>query len=240
MEGSENGDRRRYALIVTGDKGHIGDREASGTRRGGRESGRAGSGQGETLSSWPLMALSLQRTAGNQAVCRMLQRGKGGGKKAEREAADKARRKAQQQVREASAAAAMKQKLDAGQAKREAAAAEAARNAERAKQKAARVREIAVSWRAEIGGAVDQVKALRREKLNEGWGEDRVMGINAGSNPGSAPIPGGTKNPITFTVPRNEFGITKADVSTSIPGFDSSDSGLFKFRMAEGIFIHGQ
>jgi membrane protein involved in colicin uptake len=167
-------------------------------------------------------------------------KGKGGGTKAEKEAADKARRKAQQQVKEASSGAAMKEKLAAGQAKREAAAAEAVKSNERARQKAAKVREIAAIWRADIGVAVDQVKALRRAKRNEGWDEDRVMGINAGTNPGAPSIPGGTNNPITFTVPRNEFGITKADVSTSIAGFDSSDSGLFKFRMADGIFIHGQ
>jgi membrane protein involved in colicin uptake len=222
----------------------MGDRDASAARRSGSLESGSAPGQDAAVSEWARMALSLQRSAGNQAVAAMVQRkngkGKGGGTKAEKEAADKARRKAQQQVREASSGAAMKEKLTAGQAKREAAAAEAAKSSERAKQKAAKVREIAASWRADIGAAVDQVKALRHAKRQAGWDEDRVMRINAGTNAGAPSIPGGTNNPITFTVPRNDFGITKADVSTSIAGFDSSDSGLFKFRMADGIFIHGQ
>jgi hypothetical protein len=226
--------------VMTADREHRVDRDASGRRSGSLEPAPSG----ETLSDWAGMALSLQRSAGNHAVSALLQRkngkGKGGGTKAEREAADKARRKAQQQAKEASSGAAMKEKMAAGQAKREAAAAEAVKNEEKARKKAAKVREIAASWRADISAAVDQVKALRREKRNAGWSEEDVLRINAGTNPGAPAIPGGTSNPITFTVPRNEYDIKKADVSTSIAEFDSSDSGLFKFRMPGGIFIHGQ
>lgn len=214
--------------------------EEQAARRG---AGRDDSGR-EPVPERARVALSLQRSAGNRAVSALLVQRKngkkGGGTKAEREAADKQRRKQQQQQREASSAAAMNERIEAGRGRREAAAAESVRQAERSRQKAAKVAEIATTWRADINAAVAQVQALRREKRDAGWTEDRIAGINAGNNPGAAPIPGGTGNPITFTVPRNDFAITKADVSTTIVGFDSSDSGLFKFRMADGIFIHGQ
>ena len=226
-----------HRQLVTADREHSVDRDASAARRGG--SVEAGHGESE----WARMALSLQRSAGNRAVSALVQRKngkKGGGTKAEKEAADKARRKAQQQQKDASAGAAMKEKLAAGKEKREAGAAQAAKNEEKARQKAAKVSEIAASWRVQIGAAVDQVKALRHQKRTEGWSETRVMGINAGTNSGAPTIPGGTNNPITFTVPPNDLGIGKADVSAAIAQFDSSDSGLFKFRMADRIFIHGQ
>jgi hypothetical protein len=61
---------------------------------------------------------------------------------------------------------------------------------------------------------------------------------NAGNNPGAAPIPGGTGNPIAFVVPRNDYGITKGDV-LAVMHPDNSDSGLYKFRTDDGIFVHG-
>ncbi len=112
------------------------------------------------------------------------------------------------------------------------------------------IEKVAAQWNLLVTAAVEQVNALK--KLNPTL--DR---INAGENKGvvikkemkdgksvetkgDKIIPGGTNNAITFKLPSpNPYNITKAEVSNEVNGFDSSDSGKFKFRRA-GALVHGE
>ncbi len=94
------------------------------------------------------------------------------------------------------------------------------------------IKKIAASWNRQITAVVSRVEKLRKEN-------PKRKGINAGKNEGFADIPGGSDNPLSFVLPKNDYGITKADVSPTISGFDSSDSGTIKFRRGDKIFVHG-
>jgi hypothetical protein len=151
--------------------------------------------------------------------------------------ADHLRIKQQAAVKAAAQKAAQDKAAKEGEAKRLAGVALAAKNEKLKIDKAAKVKELATAWNGQVRAVVTAVQNLR--KLHPD-----AKGINAGSNKdknGKAitpDIPGGTSNPITFVLPSNTLGITKADVYAAMTGFEGSDSGSFKFRVSE-VFVHG-
>lgn len=156
--------------------------------------------------------------------------------------ADHARLKAQQDQKDKQVKEQMAKKLAENQDKIKKAAELQKKNQVTKEAKDKEIVRIAALWNAQVTTVVTAVKGLR--KLNPG-----NNGINAGNNAnvivdskgtkGSKTIPGGTNNPIAFTVPSNSYGITKADIGPKVTGFDSSDSGTFKFRR-DGILVHGK
>jgi hypothetical protein len=151
--------------------------------------------------------------------------------------ADHLRQKQQAAVKAAAQKAAQDKAAKEGEAKRAAGAALQLKNEQLKKDKAAKIAQLAIAWNQQVRAVVTQVQNLR--KLHPD-----VKGINAGSNKDkngkaiSPDIPGGTNNPITFALPSNTLGITKADVYAAMTGFEGSDSGSFKFRVSE-VFVHG-
>ncbi len=122
------------------------------------------------------------------------------------------------------------------QAKKDAGVLLQAKNAKLATDKAAKIKELAPLWNA-------QVKAVVTAVLNLRHAHPTLHGINAGSNKDEhghdlPVIPGGTNNPITFVLPSNTLGLTKADIYHAMSGFEGSDSGSFKFRVSD-VFVHG-
>lgn len=93
-----------------------------------------------------------------------------------------------------------------------------------------KIKEIAATWNT-------QVKAIATQVINLRKANPKRTGINAGTNPGLATIPGGTGNPLKFTVPSNPHGITTGDVFPGMTGFEGSDSSGVKFRI-DGVFVH--
>lgn len=89
---------------------------------------------------------------------------------------------------------------------------------------------IRADWNRQVNDVVAEVKALRALHPTR-------SGINAGSNAGLETTAGGTDNPVVLTLPANQYQIQKAEVLTTMHGFDSSDSGLFKFRR-DGVLVH--
>ena len=111
-----------------------------------------------------------------------------------------------------------------------AAAAKVLKDRDIAAAKEKKVKEIAVTWNAQVQAVVSQVLKLRRDNPT-------VHGINAGNNAVGNTL-GGTNNPVKFVVPANDFKITNAEVYAKMNGFEGSDSGSFKFRVSE-VFVHG-
>ncbi len=96
------------------------------------------------------------------------------------------------------------------------------------------LKQIRVQWKSQISAIVVQVKALRHQ--NPG-----VVGINAGANAGIGNTQGGTNNPLTLTVPANDYKITSAEIFAGMNNIDSSDSGDIKYREFigdENILVH--
>lgn len=82
------------------------------------------------------------------------------------------------------------------------------------------------AWSALIDGVVAQVQALRVLDPT----------ANAGNN-AVGNTAGGTGNPVALSTTGPMAGLTKGDILRDMPGFDSSDSGLFKFRR-QGVLVH--
>lgn len=96
------------------------------------------------------------------------------------------------------------------------------------------IREHVQRWEALIDDIEAQVIALRAT----------IPGANAGQNNGADDIPGGNTNEIRLLISGPSEGVTVGEICRHIAGFDSSDSGCFKFRRATGagngsnILIH--
>lgn len=156
--------------------------------------------------------------------------------------ADHARLKAADELRQKQMKEQMAKKLADDEGKRKAAAELQKKNESAKKAKEQEIVRIAATWNTQVTNVVNQVKELR--KLNPGRdginaGNNANVNIDSAGNKGNKVIPGGTNNPVAFSVPSNSHGITKADIAPKVNGFDNSDSGLFKFRR-DGIFVHGK
>lgn len=104
---------------------------------------------------------------------------------------------------------------------------------EAADAKKEQIKQLVKEWSAEVNVVVKQVKALRSKHPER-------SGINAGTNDGLPTTLGGVKNPIRFTLPSpNPYKITQGEVVSKMPGFDSSDSGDFKFRI-DSVLVHAR
>ena len=89
---------------------------------------------------------------------------------------------------------------------------------------------IRADWNRQINAIVAEVKTIRSA-------HPTVSGINAGDNGALGSTRGGTDSPVTLTVPANEYHIEKSEVLATMHGFDSSDSGYYKFRR-DGVLVH--
>lgn len=158
---------------------------------------------------------------------------KSGNKKSQQEA-DRERRRQQQRQREEAQRRIMEQRLQERQPLMEQKAQEAVRARERQAQRGQLINKLAHEWSQRVDEVVKQVKQLRNANPDN-------PGINAGNNP-EGNTDGGNSNPLHFDVPGNEFGVTESDVFKTMTGFDSSDSGIFKFRRADAprgnVLVH--
>ena len=113
--------------------------------------------------------------------------------------------------------------------------AQAAAEKERARraQQAGAIERLKAEWSGQISAVETAVLALRVAN----------PGANAGNNPGGNTL-GGVANPVVLTITGPAFGVEKRDVLYLISGFDSSDSGMYKFRRLDPpnkpILIHAQ
>lgn len=82
------------------------------------------------------------------------------------------------------------------------------------------------AWNTQIEAVVSQVLVLRQTDSS----------ANAGNNKVGNTL-GGTGNPVQLTTSGPMAGLTKGDILKTMPGFDSSDSGLFKFRR-QNVLVH--
>jgi len=82
------------------------------------------------------------------------------------------------------------------------------------------------TWNAQIDAVVGQVMALRVAN----------PGANAGNNWNGTTL-GGNTNAIVLTTTGAMHGVTRADILHGMAGFDSSDSGMFKFRRSN-VLVH--
>lgn len=122
------------------------------------------------------------------------------------------------------------------EAKKIADAAKLAADAERARQAAAAAEKernkrsfIAnkiTHFDAQVTSVVVQVERLRNRDASANAGENDVGNTQ-----------GGTKCPVIFVMGNQTYGATPADISPHIAGFDSSDSGVFKYRRGT-ILVH--
>jgi len=156
----------------------------------------------------------------------------GGGTKAQKKEADKARRQQQEQQKYKTQMEARKRQEAERKPKQEAMAEKAEKKRAKEAAKSEKAGEFAIEWSGKIKAIVEAVKALRSQHPER-------QGINAGNNQNVGTTEGGTDNPVRFTTPSNEYGITKGDIFRRMSGFDSSDSGTFKFRY-DDIFVHAE
>ena len=156
-----------------------------------------------------------------------------GNKKSKKEA-DRERLRMQEQQRYQAQRLVIERQLQERQALMEQKAQEQVRARERQKQAEQLVNRLAREWSQRIDAVAEKVKLLRNNNPNN-------EGINAGKN-AEGETEGGNSNPLHFEVPNNDFGVTEADVFRTMHGFDSSDSGVFKFRRADpprgNILVH--
>ena len=146
--------------------------------------------------------------------------------------ADHQRLKKQEDDKQARVKKQMEDKLKETEEARKQMAIKAKKLEETAEAKKKEVTRLAGVWNNQVNAVVTQVKNLR----NANPGNN---GINAGKNGTLGTIPGGTDNPISFALPStNTYKIAKADIFAKMKGFDSSDSGTYKFRV-DGVLVHG-
>lgn len=82
------------------------------------------------------------------------------------------------------------------------------------------------TWNAQIDAVVAEVMTLRQADPNANAGNNTV-GNTAG----------GTGSPLALAMTGPTHGVTRADILSGMAGFDSSDSGMFKFRR-QGVLVH--
>jgi type II secretory pathway pseudopilin PulG len=82
------------------------------------------------------------------------------------------------------------------------------------------------AWNTQIDAVVAQVLVLRATDPN----------ANAGNN-AVGNTAGGTGNPVALNTTGPMAGVTKGDILQTMAGFDSSDSGLYKFRRSL-VLVH--
>lgn len=82
------------------------------------------------------------------------------------------------------------------------------------------------TWNAQVDAVVNQVLVLR---LTD-------PGANAGNN-AVGNTPGGNGNPVSLVMTGATHGVSKGDITQAMAGFDSSDSGLYKFRR-QAVLVH--
>ena len=138
-----------------------------------------------------------------------------------------------------------KKKLADKQAEMKEAAAKQLKNQQLADAKKSKIPQVAAAWNTQIKGLVDNVESLRAKnpgKTGINAGKNQNVIPTGGGNPTTVTIAGGTDNPLALTMPSDaaKLGIEKRDVLSTISGFQSSDSGLFKFRRGKNsdVFIH--
>jgi len=83
------------------------------------------------------------------------------------------------------------------------------------------------TWNAQVDAVVNQVLGIRATNPN----------ANAGNNPGDNNTAGGTDNPVVLSTSGPMAGVTKGDILKTMVGFDSSDSGSYKFRRSL-VLVH--
>ncbi|MPZ45278.1 MAG: hypothetical protein GEV05_18165 [Betaproteobacteria bacterium] len=88
------------------------------------------------------------------------------------------------------------------------------------------IRQHRQTWNAQVDAVVSQVMLLRQTDPN----------ANAGNNAVGSTA-GGTGNPVALVMSSPTHGVSKGDITRGMAGFDSSDSGLFKFRR-KGVLVH--
>lgn len=121
---------------------------------------------------------------------------------------------------------------DAERAARDAAAqAVVARRQRIEAEQAEVIRGLKRDWSAQIQTVVAQVLVLRQSDPTANAGNNQVGNTE-----------GGTGNPIKLAMTGPTHNVTPNQVLTSIAGFDSSDSGVFKFRRKDpsnqDILVH--
>lgn len=82
------------------------------------------------------------------------------------------------------------------------------------------------TWNAQVDAVVTQVLVLRLTDPN----------ANAGNNAVGNTL-GGNTSPITLVMTGATHGVSKGDITRAMAGFDSSDSGMFKFRR-QAVLVH--
>lgn len=105
------------------------------------------------------------------------------------------------------------------------------RQARRDAEQAEVIRKHIQTWSAQIQTVFDQVEVLRAtdSKANAGYND-------------SGNTEGGNQNPVKLVLSGPTHGVTHAQICSRIQGFESSDSGVFKYRRktatGSDIFIH--
>ena len=82
-------------------------------------------------------------------------------------------------------------------------------------------------WNAQVDNVVNQVLVLRLTDPNANAGNNAVVGNTLGGN----------GNPVSLVMTGATHGVSKGEITNAMAGFDSSDSGLFKFRR-QGVLVH--
>jgi hypothetical protein len=111
---------------------------------------------------------------------------------------------------------------------------DAVKEREKKEKKDAKIIEIRMEWQTEINAIVEEVRGLRNKNPD-------AKNINAGTNGAIGTTFGGTGNPLTLTVPKNDYKISSAEIFGGMNGIDSSDSGLVKYRKIDdggNILVH--
>lgn len=116
-----------------------------------------------------------------------------------------------------------------GEAKRKQMALEATKKQAAIDLKNKTIKDLVSKFNTQVKNIANQVNKLREEHPEN-------KNINAGNNGSLGTIPGGVNNALTFAIPK---GILPAEVFPKMNGYDSSDSGKFKFRV-DGVLVHGE
>jgi hypothetical protein len=186
-------------------------------------------------------ASNLHR-ASEGVIQRNKNKGNKGGNKKQQQEKDKERRKQQEQQKQQRQRENFERQEAEKRPSREKRAERGARREEAQREIQQRASTEAQNYMRLIQNAKTQVLQAREQAIRNGQDVDAVSRINAGTNSGLAPIPGGTNNAIPLRITAE--GVTARDVLAHCnPAPDTSDSGNFKFRFDHSgysnILIHG-